>query len=74
MTAIALTVWVAQKVKVNSVSREFSPFDSGSEGAIAMVELYQYKPVDSYSSGGSDSREGSSNEESAGAERLLNSE
>lgn len=57
-----------------SLSCDFSPFDSGSEGAIATVEPYQYEPVDSHSSGGSDSREGSSDEESAGAERLLNTE
>ena len=60
-----------------SLSCEFSPFDSGSEaaeGAIATVEPYQYEPVDSHSSGGSDSREGSSDEELAGAERLLNTE
>ena len=60
-----------------SLSCEFSPFDSGSEaadGAIATVEPYQHQPVDSHLSGCSDTAEGSSDEESAGAERLLNTE
>ena len=64
-----------------SLSCEFSPFEGGSSGseaaegeAVALVEPYQYEPFDSHSSGASDSSEGSSGEESAGAERLLNTE
>lgn len=64
-----------------SLSCEFSSFEgvsSGSEEAesetVATVEPYQYEPVDSHSSGGSDSSNGSSDEDSASAERLLNTE
>ena len=67
------------EIIVNWVSFEFSPFEGGSSGseaaegeAVAMVEPYQYEPFDSHSSGGSDSSD--SDEESAGAERLLNTE
>ena len=64
-----------------SLSCEFSSFEGSSSGseaedgeAVATVEPYQYEPLDSHSSGGTDSAEGSSNEESPGAERLLNTE
>ena len=64
-----------------NLSCEFSSFEGGSSGseaadgeAVATVEPYQYEPLDSHSSGGTDSAEGSSDEESAGAERLLNTE
>lgn len=64
-----------------SLSCEFSSFEGGSSGSeeadsetVATVEPYQYEPVDSHSSGGTDSPNGSSDEDSAGAERLLNTE
>ena len=60
-----------------SLSCEFSSFEGGSSGsqaadgeAVATVEPYQYEPLDSHSSGGTDSAEGSSDKESAGAEGL----
>ena len=64
-----------------SLSCEFSSFEGGISGsevvdseAVATVEPYQYEPLDSHLSAGTDSAEGFSDKESAGAERLLNTE
>ena len=63
-----------------SLSCEFSSFESdGSESETAerdstVVEPYQYEPLDSRSSSGSELADGSSDDESLGAERLLNTE
>ena len=62
-----------------SLSFEFSSFEGSSSGSEAVdgatVEPYQYKPpLGSHLSGGIDSSGGSADEESAGAENLLNTE
>ena len=61
-----------------TLSCEFSSFEGGSSGSeaadSATIEPYQYEPLGSHSSGGTDSSGGSTDEESAGAERLFNTE
>ena len=63
-----------------SLSCEFSSFESGgsesetAEREPAVVEPYQYEPLDSQSSSCSNSADGSSDDESAGANRLLNTD
>ena len=63
-----------------SLSCEFSSFELGwqlwirCQWTVPPLNRNQYKPLGSHSSGGIDSSGGSADEESAGAERLLNTE